>query len=194
MAEKGKFSKGKTKAPVIQNKKTMNFARHESKFNLRRVFPLILLAVIAVLAFAKVGILDLMEERTHAYDVVAYKQAQLAASMTQLDGYAELEHEYGRYSYGWMNDSEIDTVNRMDILELIEQKIAPAARVANMSVNNNVLTLNIADITLEQASIMVMSLEQSPLVVSATLHNAIAADAEEASISMSIVLTKEAAE
>jgi len=52
--------------------------------------------------------------------------------------------------------------------------------------------MNIHGITLEQASAMVKSLEESGLVISATVYNAVAEEAQEASIFMSIILTKEA--
>jgi hypothetical protein len=80
----------------------------------------------------------------------------------------------------------------MDVLNLIEKEIASKAIIDNMAVNNNVLTLNIHGITLEQASTMVKSLEQQGLVSSAAVYNAVAEDAEEAKIFMSIILTKEA--
>ena len=61
-----------------------------------------------------------------------------------------------------------------------------------MAVNNNVLTLNIHGITLEEASKMVKNLEASDLVSSAIVYNAVAEEAAEAEIFLSIVLTKEA--
>ena len=119
-------------------------------------------------------------------------QEQLAAVQSRLTGYDELANKYGRYSYGWMNNTEVNLVSRMDVLKLVEDKIAPAAVIENLAVNNNVLTLNIHGITLEQASAMVKSLEESGLVISATVYNAVAEEAQEASIFMSIILTKEA--
>ena len=71
-------------------------------------------------------------------------------------------------------------------------ELVVAAVIENLAVNNNVLTMNIHGITLEQASAMVKSLEQSDLVVSATVYNAVAEEAEEAKIFISILLTKEA--
>lgn len=80
----------------------------------------------------------------------------------------------------------------MDVLQLVEQEIATKAIIDNMAVNNNVLTLNIHGITLEQASTMVRSLEERGLVESAAVYNAVAEQAEEAEIFMSIIMTKEA--
>ena len=179
-------------APVAPTKKTMNFVHHQSSINPKSLIPVVLIVLVLGVLFAKFGILDQLEKKADAYNELAKKQEQLAAITSQLVGYDELETQYGRYSYGWMNETEINLVSRMDVLKLVEQKIVPAAVIENMAVNNNVLTMNIQGITLEQASAMVKSLEQSPLVVSATVYNAVAEEAEEARIFISIVLTKEA--
>ena len=180
------------KTPALPSKKTMNFVHHESSFNPKKVLPLAIVAIVVIAVFAKFGIMDQLDKKTAAYGELAMRQEQLAAVNTKLAGYDELAKQYGRYSYGWMSESEVNMVTRMDVLALVEEKIAPAAVIENIAVNANVLTLNIHGITLEQASAMVKSLEESEMVTSATVYNADAATAEEASIFLSIILTKEA--
>lgn len=187
-----KVKKNKKNAVQVPSKKTMNFVHHQSSINLKRVLPLVLVILIAGLVFAKFGFIDPLARKTAAYNDLTVKQEQLAAINAKLAGYDELAMEYGRYSYGWMNDTEVNMVSRMDVLNLVEQEISSKAYIDNMAVNNNVLTLNIHGITLEQASTMVKSLEESSLVRSAAVYNAVAAEAEEAQIFMSIILTKEA--
>jgi hypothetical protein len=83
-------------------------------------------------------------------------------------------------------------VSRMDVLHLVEEEIASKAIIDNLAVNNNVLTMNIHGITLEQASAMVKSLEARGLVQSAAVYKAVAEEAQEAQIFMSIIMAKEA--
>lgn len=193
MAANNKAQKAKKKGAVVApSKKTMNFVHHQSNVNYKRLIPVLLVLIIVAAVFAKVGILDQLDKKTAAYNELAQKQEMLAAVNSRLAGYPELEKEYGRYSYGWMNETEVNMVSRMDVLKLVEDKISRAAVIENLAVNNNVLTMNIHGITLEQASAMVKSLEQSDLVVSATVYNAVAEEAEEAKIFISIILTKEA--
>ena len=193
MAEK-KTEKKVTKknAVVIPSKKTMNFVHHQSSFNPKKVLPIVLVIIIVCAAFMKFGIMDPLAKKTAALNELSIKQEQLAVINNKLAGYDELEKEYGRYSYGWMNKTEVNLVSRMDVLNLIEKRIATKATIDDIAVNNNVLTLNIHGITLEQASAMVKNLEESDLVQSATVYNAVAESAEEAQIFMSIILTKEA--
>ena len=182
----------KQKAVQMPSKKTMNFVHHQSSFNLKKVLPVLVIILAIGIVFAKFGFMDPLAEKAAAYNELALKQEQLAAINTKLTGYDELAKEYGRYSYGWMDETEVNMVSPMDVLHLVEEEISTKAYIDNLAVNNNVLTLNIHGITLEQASAMVKSLEERGLVESAAVYNAVAEQAEEAKIFMSIILTKEA--
>ena len=182
----------KKNAVQYPSKKTMNFVHHQSGINLKKLIPALVLVLIIGALFAKFAILDPLAKRDVALGELTDKQTQLALINGKLTGYEELAQQYGRYSYGWMNETEVNMVSRMDVLQLVEQEIATKAIIDNMAVNNNVLTLNIHGITLEQASTMVRSLEERGLVESATVYNAVAEQAEEAEIFMSIIMTKEA--
>jgi hypothetical protein len=182
----------KKNAVQYPSKKTMNFVHHQSGINLKKLIPALVLVLIIGALFAKFAILDPLAKRDVALGELTDKQTQLALINGKLTGYEELAQQYGRYSYGWMNETEVNMVSRMDVLQLVEQEIATKAIIDNMAVNNNVLTLNIHGITLEQASTMVRSLEERGLVESAAVYNAVAEQAKEAEIFMSIILTKEA--
>lgn len=192
MADKNNKKAPKKAAIVAPSKKTMNFVHHQSSFNPKKVIPIVLIVLIVAAVFLKFGVLDMLDKKAAAQAELDQKQQQLALVEAKLEGYDELAMEYGRYSYGWMNDTEVNMVSRMDVLDLIEKKISPKATIDNFAVNNNVLTMNIHGITLEEASKMVKSLEATELVESASVYNAVAESAEEAKIFMSINLTKEA--
>ena len=192
MADKNNKKAPKKAAIVAPSKKTMNFVHHQSSFNPKKVIPIALIVLIVAAVFLKFGVLDMLDKKAAAQAELDQKQQQLAIVEAKLEGYDELAMEYGRYSYGWMNDTEVNMVSRMDVLDLIEKKISPKATIDNFAVNNNVLTMNIHGITLEEASKMVKSLEATELVESASVYNAVAEEAEEAKIFMSINLTKEA--
>lgn len=186
-----KAAAGKPKKGAVKTtKRTMNFVHHKSSFNIWKVLPIVLVLIIGLAIFAKVGFLDQLSKKTLAYSELASKQEQLAAINTRLVGYDELANQYNRYSYGLMNDTEINLVSRMDVLDLLQKQIAPKATIENFAVNNNVLTMNIHGITLEEASTMVNKLESTDLVSRATVNSATAADAIEARIFISITLTK----
>lgn len=177
---------------VSPNKRTMNFLRR-STLDHKIMLPVLLAAIVMLATFVQVGILNPLNQKAEAYSALAAKQEQLALVNETLAGYDDLLQQYGRYSYGLMNDTEINLVSRMDVLSLVETKIAPRAHIEDFAVNNNILTMNICGITLKEASAIVKSLESSPLVIRAAVNSATADDGREARIFISITLTKQEA-
>lgn len=188
--KKGNSVKRSRKGMVNEGKNTMNFVRYESAFSLKKVLPVILVLVLAAALITKFGFMDPLAEKKAAYDYLAQKEEELAQVNLQLEGYDELSDKYARYSYGLMTDSEINLVDRMDILALMEMEIATKAIIDNLAVNNNVLTMNIYGITLEEASTIVNRLESDELVTHASVNSASAEDGKEARIFISITLAK----
>ena len=188
-------SKPKTKNKVntaAPTKKTMNFSRHVSSFDLRKMAPYLIVIVIVLALFAKFGFIDQLSKKTDAYAQLADIQSQQEMLNLKLKDYPELEKQYGRYSYGWMNEDEVSLVDRMEVYSLIESKVKDAAVIENFAVNGNVITMNMRGITLIQASAVVKDLESSPMVESAYVYSAEAENAEQAEMFMTINLAKEA--
>ena len=188
-------SKPKTKNKVnaaAPLKKTMNFSRHVSSFDLRKMAPYLIVIVIVLALFAKFGFIDQLSKKSDAYAQLADIQSQQEMLNLKLKDYPELEKQYGRYSYGWMSEDEVSLVDRMEVYSLIESKIMDAAVIEDFAINGNVITMNIRGITLIQASAVVKDLESSPMVDSAYVYSAEAENAEQAEMFMTVNLVKEA--
>jgi len=185
----GEIINGTGKTSRITEKKTMNFAQREGSFNYKKMLPALAVLIVLCVVGVKFGILDQEDKRLAAYSRLSEKQTACEAMNTRLAEYEELHEKYGRYSYGWMTETEVGTVERLKVLELVEKKIMPDAVVTDFAINNNILTLNLSEITLEGTSAMVKILEEDELVESASVYSATAENAEEAKIFISIVLT-----
>ena len=192
LSRKETGKKNKVKAVRVPEKRTMNFVRHEKKFHAQVMIPLLLILVLATGAFVKYGVIDQIAMRTEAYQQLSQKLDHLGEINEGLADYREVETAYNRYSEALLKNEEVDLLDRIQVLDLVEERIAPRAVILNLAVNGNVLSMNLKGLTLEQASKMVKEIELSPLVYSAAVYQAVAEDAEEASIFMSIILTKEA--
>ena len=182
-------SKDKAKKAVIApSKKTMNFVHHESSFNVKKLAPIIILVVLVAAAALKFGVLDQLDRKTQKYAELSTRQAELAALQTKLAGNSKLLDDYGRYSYGWLSEEEVATVDRMEILELLDEKVMSQANIKDFAINNNAVTMNLSDTTLERASAIVNSLENSELVQSAAVYSVNTSEGNESVINMGIVL------
>lgn len=180
-----------SKRSPVPYKTTMNFAPRRGFISPVTAAVIAMALILGALVFAKFGIADPLAARNAARLELEKKQEQLAALNARLEAYDALALEYGRYSESWLESGETGMVSRMEVLALVEEKIAGGATVEDLAVNGNVLTLNICGITLEQAGAMFQSLEESPLVEATTVYNAVADEAREARIFMGITLKKE---
>lgn len=184
---------GKKKA--VASKSTMNLSLHQSSFQPKRVIPVVLVIVIAALLFAKFGFMDPIAKKSAAYTDLAQKQDTLSKISAQLVDYDELADQYGRYSYGWLTETEASLVDRMDLLEILETTISPVAVVKDFAINNNIVAVNLSGITLDETSVLVKELESDPRIESVTVYSAKADDSDmKAQVAMTIIMQKEAAE
>lgn len=191
LKSKPKSAKAKVSA-AAPTKKTMNFSHHVSSFDLRKMMPAIIVIVIVICLFAKFGIIDQLSKKTSAFAELSDIQTQQEVLNAKLKDYPELEKQYGRYSYGWMNEAEASLVDPMEVYKLIESKVMDAAVIQNFAVNSNVITMNMSGITLMEASAVVKDLESSDMVDSAYVYSAEAENAEQAQMFMTINISKEA--
>lgn len=182
-----------TKKNAVASKKTMNLAFHESSVNPKKLIPLIVVLVVAILLFAKFGILDQLDKKLDAINEVSQKQANLATVNARLANYDEVAYQYGRYSYGWMTETESSLLDRMDILEILETIVCESAILEDFAVNNNILNANISGLSLDDTSALVKQLEADPRVQDVFVYTAKSEDAElNAQVAMTVILTKEA--
>jgi hypothetical protein len=187
-----------TKKKAIASKSTMNLAFHESSFKLQRVIPTALVLVIAIGLFVYYGFLVPTDKKTLAYSELAEKQTELSSITAQLQGYDELADQYGRYSYGWLTDTEASLVDRMEVISILENTVAPAATIDDFAINNNVLAVNISGLSLNETSTLVQALESDELITSVSVYTAKSTEGgqdeedsgQQASVSMTIILDK----
>ena len=179
------------KKKTVASKSTINLSCHKSSFQPKRVIPVVLIIIVAGALFAKFGFLDLIDKKGDAYSDLAQKQETYSAVNARLIGYDELADQYGRYSYGWMTDTEASLVDRMDVLDILENTIYPVAHIQDFAVNNNILAVNISGLTLDQTSALVQQLEDHPLISSVSVYSATSEDpTSQAKIAMTIILEK----
>lgn len=176
---------------VAPTKQTINFVHSQSKLDPKRIALLAAISLVLIAVVIKFGFIDQEKKRDLAKSELASQQAILNQINNKLADYDELAEKYGRYSYGLMNARETGLVDRLEALQLLEDYVRRNATIKDFKLSENVLTMNISGITLDRASQIVKQLESSPLVSSAAVYTASAENAKEASIFMSITLTKE---
>lgn len=155
---------GAKKVKAIASKRYMNFARHESSLNMKKLGIVFLILVIVGGLFAKFAIIDQLAKKTKAYDDLAVVQSELSVQNARMAKYNELKEEYDTYSFGRMDDEEVSTVARTDILDIVESVIMTDAKVSEIKVDGNVVEVAIRNIDMEQGSQLITALNEQELV------------------------------
>lgn len=162
----------KKKDKSVASKRTMNLAvREKTAAQSAMMIPMIAAIVLAAALVGKFGVVDRLAQVSAAQrEVDDLKNAQALLQAACAD-YAEVEAEYNRYTYKKFDDSLVD---RMDVLALVEREVIPVCQVQRLSLAQRRLDLALEGSTLGDGSALVERLEADPLVESATITTATA--------------------
>ena len=116
-----------------------------------------------------------------------------------LADYPRVEEEYRTYSRKWMQDDTSGmfvSVDRIDVLALLENHLLPYGKVKNLIVQAETMVVSMSGMNLEQISTMFAKLQEQPIVSSAVLNIAATADksADASDLDFSITIILQSAE
>lgn len=131
-----------------------------------------LILLIAVGGFTKILVLDQLNRVNAAQDQVAVFRQQLDEEKAANDEYESVAEEYDRYFYTGFTDEELSVVDRMEILNLLEEKLMSSAKVEDVSVSGNSVSVNLSDLSLQQLSDLISRLKESEIVEDVTVYSA----------------------
>ncbi len=151
---------------------------------------LILLLVVFVV---KVGVIDQFTRLSAAESAYSAVHEQNTALDEKLKGYDEVAIQYRAYSKSFIESDGEDggntvQVDRQEILDLIEQKMASRGSVCRVSINGNTAVIAMEGMNLKEISKMNDELRKSAIVRDVTLNIA-RTDSENSAKAMSFTVT-----
>jgi type IV pilus assembly protein PilM len=171
-------------------KRTVNLAQKES--HKQSVMTLTIGGVaIVVLAFcvAKFAVIDQFARENEAASAYSAVHQQHEEMEEKLADYDKVEQEYHTYSRKWMTDGETNvSVDRMDVLDLIENHMMNCGTVKSVSVDENTVIVNMSDMNLSEISAMVSDVQKQDIVQSTELTIAETANSDE-KLDFSVTIT-----
>lgn len=120
-------------------------------------------------AVAKFGVIDQYDRLNRAQSQYADVHEQNEALAAVVADYPKVQLEYRTYSTEWMDESYVD---RKDILDMVESELIPCGNVSTILINGNTALVTMSGMTLEEVSVMVMSLKLQPIVSAVALNTA----------------------
>lgn len=180
-------SKGGTQLP---EKTHMNLAVADQKtVELRRAVPVGILLLALVLAFAKFGVFDFVDHVHQKSSELSQQRAVLAGYEAQLADYDEVLSKCQSYE---ANDLTADGIafSALDALKLVDETVAPMARIVAVDCEGGVISLNLGGISLDETGSLVNALYARPEVANVSVSSAATGRgaADETTVAMTITL------
>ena len=163
----------RVKAPKYPTKRTVNLAQRESHSRSTLTLSLGLL-IILLLSFcvANFGVLRQLDRQRAAEQAYSTAHSQYTEMQTALADYDRVELQYRTWSRAWMHDENSPVyvpVDRMEVLDLVQEYLMPYGTVNTLVVDEDVMIVTMSDMNLEQISAMFQRLQLQPTVKAATL-------------------------
>lgn len=163
----------RVKAPKYPTKRTVNLAQRESHSRSTLTLSLGLL-IILLLSFcvANFGVLRQLDRQRAAEQAYSTAHSQYTEMQTALADYDQVELQYRTWSRAWMHDENSPVyvpVDRMEVLDLVQEYLMPYGTVNTLVVDEDVMIVTMSDMNLEQISAMFQRLQLQPSVKAATL-------------------------
>ena len=150
---------------VLPQKRTINLmqGRNTSINKPAAVIGTVLIIIVACL-FSKFFVVNKLDEMNRSNAQLRSLQTRLDSVNEQLAEYESLSGEYAHYSFEGLTADELGSLNRVEVLEMIEKVVMPYATVETWSVSGNMLTIQITGATLNEVNQVVEKLEQQEIV------------------------------
>ena len=176
----------KSKKEVYPTKKHMNLYFKVDKTTApTTIFLYILFVVVLLLAASKVFIYDKIMYVNELTEISQNLDSQIADYTTYLKDYDDTLEEYVRYSH---TQKEIDTVDRMEILNLIDDKIRSVSYVSDISIEDNLVLVAFSGVTLNETAQIVAALEESPIVKKTSVDTALSSEENRNIVDVNILI------
>lgn len=161
------------KKAVYPTKNTINLvACDEKPVRTKRDIIIFVVAMVAVLLFAKFGVVDVMGSAMSASSKVASAQAQLTALQQGNADYSKLQEQYATYTVNSLSDDEKSLTDRAAILNLLQDSVASSANLKSVTISANTVLLQFSNTSLQDVSNVVDSLDKNPLVSNVAMSTA----------------------
>ena len=147
------------------SKKTVNLIIHEKTISSpTRSIPVFLGFLAVPALFVKFGVMVPLDRMYAAQAALGQVQSELDGYIQYNRDYDEVRERYSQYFSDYLNEDEAVLQDRLEVLNLLEERVMNRADIESISIRGNVCRMVITELPLYQVSAIVEDLEESPLV------------------------------
>lgn len=126
---------------VYPSKRSMNFiSDNEAKYNKISLIVFIVF-ILGLLAFTKFGVLDTLSKTNALESNYSSYQSTIDSLNEQLANYDEINTKYNELVGDFLTESEANSLNRMDIIDMLDEDVMPYVDITNFSVSGNQISV-----------------------------------------------------
>ena len=178
-------SAARKKRRTYPTKTTMNLYFRENRGTKPATILLyVLFVLVLLLAAGKFLVLDRVLAVDALEDEAVRMESQTASVMARLGEYPAVLEEYTRLA---PTERERALTDRMDVLDLIDEVIRPAAHISQVTIQDQQVLVEFSGVTLVETADIVSRLEASPLVARTTVDTA-ASEEDRASVDVDMLI------
>lgn len=167
-------------------KRTMNlYYRPDRTTKPATISLYVLFVLVLLLALFKILVYDVWAEVRQARQTLAGVETQLQVATAQLADYDQVQARYRRYA---ATEEELATVDRMEILGLVESAVGASAEVQSISISGSTVQVEFSGVSLAQIGQIVSKLEASPLVQATRVNTAATTENDNALVQASVLI------
>ena len=144
----------------------------EVNLDLRAAIAAIVLIIAGATIFSIYGVGGRFAKLYAAQSAASQAESELRDAYEILAGYDMTQDEYAHYTFENMTPEELAQVEREEVLRLLDERVMGKCEVEYWSVSENVLTLRIVGITLDQVNRVLQDINQDELVSYSTVSTA----------------------
>lgn len=126
---------------VYPTKRSLNFiVDKEAKYNKISIIVFGLF-IIGLLAFTKFGVIDTLSKTSSLESDYNSYQSQIDTLNEQLSNYDEVSEKYNEMVGDFLTETEANSLNRMDIIDMLESDVLPYVDITNFTVSGNQISV-----------------------------------------------------
>ena len=143
------FKSNKTSYPT---KTTINFISNKQAKNDKIALIIFAIFMLCLAVFVKLAVLNPLSKINQAERNYRIMEAQLDTYRDQLKDYNEVEAKYNELVGSFLTDTELSYLNRLAIIDMIEDDIMKFVDVKSWAISNNTIRITTGNTTMDTVS------------------------------------------
>ncbi len=143
------FKSNKTNYP---SKTTINFISNKQAKNDKIALIVFAIFMLCLAVFVKFAVLNPLAKISEAERTYRIREAELNNYRNQLNDYNEVEAKYNELVGSFLTDAELSYLNRLAIINMIEEDVMKYVDVKSWSISNNTIRITTGETTMDTVS------------------------------------------